>query len=89
MCWSLEFCYADVVRRWPDGVVVFHPLSGDTFELNELSDAILCCLDGQPPLTTAELTAQIARLYDETEELPVIVGNTLRQLQTSRLVQAF
>jgi PqqD family protein of HPr-rel-A system len=69
-------------------VVVYHPLSGDTFELNGLADDILCCLDGQPPQTTESLIGQLATLYGEAEELPRIVGDTLQSLQESQLVRA-
>jgi PqqD family protein of HPr-rel-A system len=86
--WSLDFSYAETSRRWQDGVVVYHPLSGDTFELNGLADDILCCLDGQPPQTTESLIGQLATLYGEAEELPRIVGDTLQSLQESQLVRA-
>jgi PqqD family protein of HPr-rel-A system len=86
--WCLDFSYAEASRRWQDGAVVFHPLSGDTFELNGLADHILCCLDGQHPQTTESLIGQAAALYVEVEELPRIVGDTLHSLQQCQLVRA-
>jgi PqqD family protein of HPr-rel-A system len=86
--WSLDFSYAETSRRWQDGVVVYHPLSGDTFELNGLADDILCCLDGQPPQTTGSLIGHAATLYDEIEELPRIIDDTLRFLEEHQLVRA-
>lgn len=85
--WSLEFNYAEVSKRWQDGAVVFHPLSGDTFELSDLADDLLCCLDGQPPQTTESLIGQIAALYGEAEDLPLIVGDILQSLQDNQLVR--
>ncbi|MFC6668953.1 HPr-rel-A system PqqD family peptide chaperone [Marinobacterium aestuariivivens] len=85
--WSLEFNYAEASKRWEDGAVVFHPLSGDTFELSDLADDLLCCLDGQPPQTTESLIGQIAALYGDAEDLPLIVGDILQSLQDNQLVR--
>jgi PqqD family protein of HPr-rel-A system len=86
--WCLDFSYAETSRRWQDGAVVFHPLSGDTFELNGLADHLLRCLDGQQSQTTESLIGQAAALYVEIEELPQIVGETLHSLQECQLVRA-
>nr|WP_067297894.1 HPr-rel-A system PqqD family peptide chaperone [Marinobacterium profundum] len=86
--WCLDFSYAEASKHWEDGVVVFHPFSGDTFELNELADHLLCCLDGHPPQTTESLIGQAAGCGVEAETLPRIVVETLQSLQECQLVRA-
>ena len=84
--WCLDFSYAESSKRWQGGAVFFHPLSGDTFELNCLADDILRYLDVQHAQTTESLISQLTAVYGDVEDLPLIVRDTLCFLQDQQLV---